>query len=810
MKKKFSLWVLCLVLAVCSVSLLACKKKPNDPDPQPGEYQYSLSDTSVGLSVGQTKQLTVSVTPEKSIAPTFVSSADSVATVSDSGLITAVAEGTATITVTVDEQALTCSVRVVAYTLNFIELELERGQTKQLAVSDPDNKPLTAVYGTSNSEVAAVSEGGLVTAGAPGTATITATVDGVPLTCAVTVREKYTYSLDRETLDLAKGAQAKLTAQVTPQKDDYSLTFTSENASVATVEPGTGRVTAVGAGTTRIVCMIDGNELTCAVTVTEYTLSDTTLTLRTGATATLTVTADPVRDMDVAFASSDTDVVSVTGGGIVTAGTPGTATITVTVNGATLTCAVTVNPAYLYDLNETEIRLAPHDTKQLTVVVDPEKADVETVWSTSASDVASVSQDGLVTANGLGTATITAVADGHTLTCTVNVVMDSTLTQVDASGSYNLSALGANKTLDWFYYGDSEYTERMMGNAGLLEKAPKPTQYFGDYKARIGWSNGTKTVAHAGRTDGWVYFDDVVEYTVTLNNTVQSVMIFAGAYQATNTVSFIYNGVTLEKYAFTSSGSSVNKVLTFTPDTSVLGDETATLTVRMEKEFVADGANVCLIAAAVVGNATRPADSVGTAEYAGTELQDTQHSKIDLTAKGTLDWYYLNFENDDGDRKQDGSAILKDTLQVQNKSAFWDYRASFRWSDGTKWTDNPKDKGDDAGSWTWCESEAERGTNNGYCGAEASIWVNIEAGKTVVYLYANGWNSSYDVLVYDSEGREVLSQNVFTHSAAENHAFEIAVTIDTATADSYAFRIVKTNGDGNVGLAAVAVASAQA
>ena len=79
-----------------------------------------------------------------------------------------------------------------------------------------------------------------------------------------------------------------------------------------------------------------------------------------------------------------------------------------------------------------------------------------------------------------------------------------------------------------------------------------------------------------------------------------------------------------------------------------------------------------------------------------------------------------------------------------------------------------------------------------------------------MYLYANGWNSSYDVLVYDSEGREVLSQNVFTHSAAENHAFEIAVTIDTAAADSYAFRIVKTNGDGNVGLAAVAVASAQA
>ena len=100
-------------------------------------------------------------------------------------------------------------------------------------------------------------------------------------------------------------------------------------------------------------------------------------------------------------------------------------------------------------------------------------------------------------------------------------------------------------------------------------------------------------------------------------------------------------------------------------------------------------------------------------------MQGTQHSKIDLTAKGTLDWYYLNFENDDGDRKQDGSAILKDTLQVQNKSAFWDYRASFSWSDGTKWTDNPKDKGDDAGSWTWCESEAARGTNNGYCGAEA-------------------------------------------------------------------------------------------
>lgn len=81
-------------------------------------------------------------------------------------------------------------------------------------------------------------------------------------------------------------------------------------------------------------------------------------------------------------------------------------------------------------LSETEVTLQVGQTKTLTAQVEPENADDKSLyWSSSDNAIASVDQNGKITALAEGTVTITAEANdgsGVTATCTVNVTLAST------------------------------------------------------------------------------------------------------------------------------------------------------------------------------------------------------------------------------------------------------------------------------------------------------------------------------------------------------------------------------------------------
>ena len=156
---------------------------------------------------GQTVQLTATVAPANATNKnvTYATSNEKVATVSPEGLVTAVAKGTADITVTTADGNKTAvckvtvniadqptTVAVTGVTLNKAEATLTaKGQTVQLtatvAPANATNKNVT--YATSNEKVATVSPEGLVTAVAKGTADITVTTaDGnKTAVCKVTV-----------------------------------------------------------------------------------------------------------------------------------------------------------------------------------------------------------------------------------------------------------------------------------------------------------------------------------------------------------------------------------------------------------------------------------------------------------------------------------------------------------------------------------------------------------------------------------------------------------------------------------------------
>ena len=177
-------------------------------------------------------------------------------------------------------------------------------------------------------------------------------------------------------------------------------------------------------------------EAAANVPVDRVALSPSTLNLKEDETGTLTATVEPsnATNKNVTWESSNTSVATVDATGKVTAVSAGTANITVTAQGdstKSASCTVTVTAATVpvtgVSLNKDSLALGVGDSETLTATVKPEDATNQAVtWTSSNSTVATVDQNGVVTAVAPGTATITVTtADGgFTATCTVTVRPD--------------------------------------------------------------------------------------------------------------------------------------------------------------------------------------------------------------------------------------------------------------------------------------------------------------------------------------------------------------------------------------------------
>lgn len=190
----------------------------------------TLSVSSLNLTVGaQSAKITVTATPSgASNKVTWTTSNSSVATVSSTGIVTAVSEGTAQITATSTRNSsvsasLTVTVAkpaVQSLTISPSSLSLMLNGTRQLTVSaSPSGASNSVSWSSSNSSVATVSSTGLVTAVSEGTATITATStvnSAVKATLAVTVvseaGNKQLFENNIAALDSAKTLQDRFNA----------------------------------------------------------------------------------------------------------------------------------------------------------------------------------------------------------------------------------------------------------------------------------------------------------------------------------------------------------------------------------------------------------------------------------------------------------------------------------------------------------------------------------------------------------------------------------------------------------------------
>ena len=429
----------------------------------------TLSKSSLSLSVGDSATLKASVQPSDATEQGIVWSSGNtaVATVSNSGVVKAVAEGTATITaasVADSNKKATCTVTVTAsgtvlatsIKLNKTQITVKVGQTAKLTRTIlPENVTITkGSYKVSDKTVFTVQKSTIngnkcvytIKGVGVGTAKLTVYTEdgsGLSASCSVKVVKDdipvSSVSLSSSTLTLDVGGECYMPATVLPENaTDRSVIWSSSNTSVATVNDSIVYAIAPGTAVIKATAASDSSKYaTCKVTVKAAvpekkltkTGSNGTVSLEKGEQLQLIPTFATKKGWTIkSYASSNKKIATVSASGLVTAKKAGTATITVkTKNGKKATLKIkVVDPTAptKVKLNKTgTVKLKKGKTLQLTATVYPDTAVTTLTWKSSNKKVATVSKDGVVKGLKKGTATITVkTKNGKTATVKIKVV----------------------------------------------------------------------------------------------------------------------------------------------------------------------------------------------------------------------------------------------------------------------------------------------------------------------------------------------------------------------------------------------------
>lgn len=307
---------------------------PLEPGPVEG---VSLGD-DFELPVGTSKELRPLFTPKAVLndTVTWESSNEDVATVSKTGVVTAVANGTAVITVTTKDGGHKGSVTVTVFSpvggisLNYTELFMAIGYKDSLkATLNPTTASISTMsWASDNHSVATVDDKGEVTPVGEGKANIVViTTDGKYMAvCEVNVENAKVDSVKfgSDTLFVAKGKETQLKYDYYPKKDYSRLlgVWASTNNGVATVTKG--NVKGIANGEADITLTALGKSAKCVVFV--YTPIDSISLDQKKANVvkggTLQLTATVVKPTDgneeIVWSSSDKNIATVSKTGLVT------------------------------------------------------------------------------------------------------------------------------------------------------------------------------------------------------------------------------------------------------------------------------------------------------------------------------------------------------------------------------------------------------------------------------------------------------------------------------------------------------------
>ncbi|MBX6330363.1 MAG: Ig-like domain-containing protein [Gemmatimonadaceae bacterium] len=248
-----------------------------------------VSPTSVSLQAGATAQLTATPLDQSGQALTgrtitWSTGSTAVATVSSTGLVKGVAQGTTTITAYCEGKSAPVAVTVTATVVPVATVSVSPGadtlivgQSGQFTATPKDGSGnalsgRTITWTSSNTGIATVTSTGAVRAVAAGTATITATSEGKSGTATLLVKPVpvAAVSVTPSSASVQMGSTVQLSARTSDASGNTltgrTVTWSTSNSGVAMVS-GSGLVTATGAGSATITATSEGKSGTASITV---------------------------------------------------------------------------------------------------------------------------------------------------------------------------------------------------------------------------------------------------------------------------------------------------------------------------------------------------------------------------------------------------------------------------------------------------------------------------------------------------------------------------------------------------------------
>ncbi len=285
--------------------------------------------------------------------------------------------------------------------LNSYSRTMKIGDEFYLAAITSNGKKPT--FKSSSSKIASVNTYGKITAKKAGTAKITAKIKNGEASCTIKV-EATKIQLSAKHISLENGYSARLSASAST---GHPITFRCNKKSIAMVDEH-GTITAKKPGTATITASADNAAASCTVTVKKpkVSLNKSSLSLYRKQTACLTVQSSSKSVPK--WKSSKKSVATVDSSGTVTAVKNGTTVITVTIDGVSKSCQVTVKkPTVTFEASE--LTLAPGKKKTVKVSVS---SGNKPVFSSSNTCIATVDENGTILAHDVGKAYIYASEDG--------------------------------------------------------------------------------------------------------------------------------------------------------------------------------------------------------------------------------------------------------------------------------------------------------------------------------------------------------------------------------------------------------------
>ncbi len=430
----------------------------------------SIDPANVAMKVDDTQDLTATVSginldpADETVAWSIED--PNIATIDQQGVITGVSEGETTVTATSDFDSSISGTATVVITSNKIvasvtvdpaNAAVKVGETQTFAATvnganlDPADETVT--WSIADSSIATVNQQGVVTGVTGGETIVTATsnFDSTKFgTAIILVKSVNSVILDPFSAAMKIGDTRAFTATVNGinlDPADETVFWSVENSSIATVNQQ-GVVTAVAEGQTEVTAVSDFDSSISATatvvvannkSVTSVAVAPNNAAVKVGETQTFTATVNgtnlDVADQTVIWSVADNSIATVDQQGVVAGIAVGQTTVTATsdFDGTkfdTATIVVTNNKSVIsVTVDPTNAALKIGDTQAFTATVNGtnlDPTDQTVTWSVADNSIATVDQQGVVTAASEGQTTLTATSDfDNSISGTATVVITS-------------------------------------------------------------------------------------------------------------------------------------------------------------------------------------------------------------------------------------------------------------------------------------------------------------------------------------------------------------------------------------------------